>query len=231
MFGGNCSQAQIGKLVTLLLVVSFLLLSSGGTSGWDRYPTPYSFNEDRILDHYIWHIFVSIDGFNNTPNADGYGGYPVVVQLNDSAQNTHTFTFTCSSNYSSQKYTYDEALTYSKANGTGEPLFNLTLSASFGGYDCWSYYLTVALDENQVIHVFTEKYEDKEDVPLQFWLYHSSVTQNGDIVSDDKLFYYEKKGGCGLCYYYPWWICAAAVPFVAMMVILAIRAGYRRGKE
>ena len=229
MFGGFDTAVNLKGVSVTLLVALLLVLSLPGIAYDERYPTPYDYNEEKILNPDLWDLFVSVDGFNNTPNAELYTFFPAEVQLNDSSGIVHIVTLTCDRNYSVQKSSYDFVVRYVKVNSSQIEVLDIALSIITGLHRCRdNYYLTMSLDQNQMIHVIWEESQTKEDAPYQYWLYHVGVTTNGTITHSEELFYYESIGSGPPRPGYLWWLCAMSIGFVVMFVGLAIRRWKKR---
>ncbi|TET91123.1 MAG: hypothetical protein E3J35_03885 [Methanomassiliicoccales archaeon] len=216
-------------LLTLALCQLFLLVVAASSVAGDTYPSPTWRNEESILVEGTWNLFASVDGFLNSPNAEGGEDSAIGIQWDDSTGNSHLVLLESIRIPDSQDYSVRVTIVYAKYNVTGIELFNKTVSTNHFESRGLDYYLTAFVDENETTHIFWERSYAMEDVPQKYWLFHEHIDREGEVKTSAELFYYEKRGSYLVLE--PPFLLYALIVVIPIVAVVTITVLVRRKRE
>lgn len=217
------TRSALTSPICAFLLFSLMLAQPVFGCGTPAY-SPSELKEDKALVDEHWNLFVDIDGFNNTPNAEKEWGGPLVIRWNDTGGSQY-FVVLVTSDSLSEAY-------FSELDNESVEQFNTSVNVTHDQIymDPYGHILTVFNDDNDVVHVFWERYTQICDVPNYYWIFHAAFDLDGNVVDDTDLFYYEKYGG-GMPYpCFTWLIVTLLIVIVASAILVAWIA-YKRGES
>jgi ABC-type sugar transport system permease subunit len=210
------------QLITVSLALALLILAAPARG--DVYPSQTNWNQASIINQDTWDLFHSIGGFGHVPNANvsGWRGGNVSIEWGDSRGHTHRAALNGSM--------LRAAIYYTELDGSDNEMSNLTLGTTSYDYDELVYYLTGFTGASNVTHIFWEMSHEVYDAASKYWLYHSSIDEDGTILTSAELFYYEARGGN-----WPlWWsmICwTILLPLMLIIVFIIIGIALLRSRR
>lgn len=201
---GEASQSDRGSAATSLPQSAYATQVSREC----LYPTPEAYDDEAILNRSIWNLFVSIDGFNNTPSAGvDFSGGNLSIFLNGSDNVGRSVslerTWIRSYAYYGVGGAYDEDMELvtvrrkSWDRAVSEVVSETTSVLAFSDLRANCYRLTAFLDESNILHVFWERASllTYVDAPNHYWLLYERIGSDSTVSVPTTLFYFDIKGG------------------------------------